>query len=84
MSAFYVVAYASLSVPAVVAGALVPRLGLRPTFEVFGLIVAAAALVVAIEAYVTRPVSWVGMAQSQVGRGGQTKDLDHPPFTVPR
>ena len=62
MSAFYVVAYASLSVPAVVAGALVPRLGLRPTFEVFGLIVAAAALIVAIEAYVTLPVSWVGMA----------------------
>jgi MFS family permease len=84
MSAFYVVAYASLSVPAVVAGALVPRLGLRPTFEVFGLIAAAAALIVAVEAYVTRPVGRPGMAQSQVGRRGQTTDLEHPPFTVPR
>jgi MFS family permease len=69
MSAFYVVAYASLSVPAVVAGALVPHLGLRTTFEIVGLIVAGAAVVVACEAYVTRPVSWVRMAHSQVGQG---------------
>jgi hypothetical protein len=36
MSAFYVVAYASLSLPAVLAGILVTPLGLRTTFEVFG------------------------------------------------
>ena len=55
MSAFYVVAYASLSLPAIVAGAVVTSLGLRSTFEVFGLIVAALALVVAFEAWRTRP-----------------------------
>jgi MFS family permease len=55
MSAFYVVAYASLSLPAIVAGAVVTPLGLRSTFEVFGLIVAALALVVAFEAWRTRP-----------------------------
>jgi MFS family permease len=55
MSAFYVVAYASLSVPAIVAGVVVTSLGLRPTFEVFGLGVAALALVVSFEAWRTRP-----------------------------
>ena len=40
MSAFYVVAYASLSLPAVLAGLLVTQLGLRTTFEVFGAAVA--------------------------------------------
>jgi predicted MFS family arabinose efflux permease len=55
MSAFYVVAYASLSLPAVLAGILVTPLGLRTTFEVFGAAVAALALVVASEAWRTRP-----------------------------
>ena len=55
MSAFYVVAYASLSLPAVLAGILVTPLGLRTTFEVFGAAVAALALVVAFEAWRTRP-----------------------------
>jgi MFS family permease len=55
MSAFYVVAYASLSVPAIAAGVLVTPLGLRPTFEIFGSIIAALALVVAFEAWRTRP-----------------------------
>jgi MFS family permease len=55
MSAFYVVAYASLSVPAILAGILVTPLGLRPTFEVFGSVVAALALVVALEAWRARP-----------------------------
>jgi MFS family permease len=55
MSAFYIVAYASLSLPAIVAGALVEPLGLRPTFELFGAVVAALALVVALEAWRTRP-----------------------------
>jgi MFS family permease len=55
MSAFYVVAYASLSLPAILAGALVEPLGLRPTFELFGGAVAALALIVALEAWRTRP-----------------------------
>jgi hypothetical protein len=36
MSAFYLVAYASLSVPAILAGALTTPLGLNSTFEIFG------------------------------------------------
>jgi MFS family permease len=55
MSAFYVVAYASLSVPAVLAGALVSHLGLETTFETFGSVVAGIALIVAAEAWRTRP-----------------------------
>jgi MFS family permease len=55
MSAFYVVAYASLSVPAVLAGILVTPLGLQTTFEIFGSVVAAIALVLAFEAWRTRP-----------------------------
>jgi MFS family permease len=39
MSAFYVVAYLSLSVPTVIAGLAVPGLGLEPTFRIFGSIV---------------------------------------------
>ena len=55
MSAFYVVAYASLSIPAILAGVLVTPLGLRPTFERFASVVAALALVVAFEAWRGRP-----------------------------
>ena len=55
MSAFYIVAYASLSVPAVLAGGVVDHFGLRPTFETFGAIVAGVALIVAVEAWRTRP-----------------------------
>jgi hypothetical protein len=55
MSAFYIVAYASLSLPAILAGLLVTPLGLRPTFEIFGSVIAALALVVAFEAWRTRP-----------------------------
>jgi MFS family permease len=55
MSAFYVVAYASLSVPAVLAGILVTPLGLQTTFELFGSVVAAVALLLAFEAWRTRP-----------------------------
>jgi MFS family permease len=57
MSAFYVVAYASLSVPAVLAGTLVTPLGLQTTFEIFGSVVAAIAVVLALEAWRTRPQS---------------------------
>jgi MFS family permease len=55
MSAFYMVAYASLSIPAVLAGILVTPLGLQTTFEIFGSVVAALALVLAFEAWRTRP-----------------------------
>ncbi len=55
MAAFYVAAYASLSVPAVLAGVLVTHLSLQATFEIFGSVVAAIALVVAFEAWRTRP-----------------------------
>jgi MFS family permease len=55
MSAFYVAAYASLSVPAVLAGVVVTYISLQSTFEIFGSVVAATALVVAFEAWRTRP-----------------------------
>ncbi len=55
MAAFYVVAYASLSVPAVLAGVVVTHLGLDATFELFGSVAAALALAVAFEAWRTRP-----------------------------
>ena len=57
MSAFYVVAYLAISLPAVLAGTLVTPWGLETTFEVFGSVVAALALAVAFEAYRTRPAS---------------------------
>jgi predicted MFS family arabinose efflux permease len=56
MSAFYVVAYASLSLPAVIAGLVVTHLGLDATFELFGSVVAGIAVIAAVEAWLTRPV----------------------------
>ena len=47
MSAFYVVAYLSLSIPTVVAGLVVPSLGLEPTFRIFSAVVVALALATA-------------------------------------
>jgi MFS family permease len=55
MSAFYVTAYGSLSVPAVLAGVVVTYVSLQSTFEIFGSVVVAIALVVAFEAWRTRP-----------------------------
>ncbi len=55
MSAFYIVAYLSISVPAVLAGLVVGRLGLETTFEVFGSVVVGIALLVAAEAWRSRP-----------------------------
>jgi MFS family permease len=55
MSAFYIVAYLSISLPAVLAGVLVTPLGLEATFEIFGSVVAGIALIVAFEAWRTRP-----------------------------
>jgi MFS family permease len=55
MSAFYIVAYSAISLPAILAGVLVTPLGLDATFELFGSVIAALALVVAFEAWRTRP-----------------------------
>jgi predicted MFS family arabinose efflux permease len=55
MSAFFVIAYAALSIPAVLAGFVARPLGLEPTFELLGSAVAALALVVAVQAWRTRP-----------------------------
>jgi predicted MFS family arabinose efflux permease len=57
MSAFYVAAYASLSLPAVLAGVVVTHVALPTTFEIFGSVVAAIALIVAFEAWRGRPTS---------------------------
>jgi MFS family permease len=57
MAAFYVVAYGSLSVPAVLAGVVVTHISLQSTFEIFGSVVAAIGLVVAFEAWRQRPGS---------------------------
>ena len=54
-AAFFVVAYGSLSVPAVLAGVLVTHISLPSTFEIFGSAVAVIALVVAFQAWRTRP-----------------------------
>jgi MFS family permease len=55
MSAFFVAAYAALSIPAVLAGFVAGPLGLESTFEILGSVVAALALVVAVQAWRTRP-----------------------------
>ena len=55
LAAFFVVAYGSLSVPAVLAGVLVTHISLQSTFEIFGSAVAAIALLVALQAWRTRP-----------------------------
>lgn len=55
MSAFYLVAYASLSVPALLAGLVVGRVGLLATFEGFGIIVIGLALASAVLAWRARP-----------------------------
>jgi MFS family permease len=62
MSAFYIVAYASLSIPAVLAGIVSTHIGLETTFETFGSVVAAIALVVAFEAWRTRPARRAAVA----------------------
>ena len=55
MSSFFVAAYAALSIPAVLAGFAAGPLGLESTFEILGSLVAALALVVAFQAWRTRP-----------------------------
>lgn len=48
ISAFYVVAYLALALPAMVAGLLVPELGIESTVRVFGLAVGGLALTAAV------------------------------------
>lgn len=55
MSAYYTVAYLSLSLPAVLGGIIVGGLGLPATFEVIGAIVVLVAFVAAIVAWRLRP-----------------------------
>jgi hypothetical protein len=55
LSAFFVVAYAALSVPAILAGVAVSHITLESTFEISGSIVAAIGLFVALLAWRTRP-----------------------------
>jgi MFS family permease len=55
MSAFFLAAYAALSIPVVLAGFAAAPLGLGSTFEILGTAVAALALVVAVQAWRTRP-----------------------------
>jgi hypothetical protein len=55
MSAFYLVAYGSLSIPAVLAGIVVEPLGIRETFEIFGSAIILVALLVTAEAWRQRP-----------------------------
>lgn len=50
MSAFYIVAYCSLSLPAVAAGIAVPQLGLEATFRIFSAAVVLLAIVVVVVA----------------------------------
>ena len=55
MPAFYIAAYGSLSVPAILAGVVVSAISLQATFEIFGSVDAAIGVVVAFEAWLTRP-----------------------------
>lgn len=59
MSAFYLVAYSSLAVPALAAGLAVSSWGLLPTFRIFGALVVVASVVVAVGALRTRPAARV-------------------------
>src|SRR5262249_8673307 len=57
LSAYYIVAYGALSVPAILAGVTVSYITLESTFEIIGSIVAALGLLVAFEAWRTRPTT---------------------------
>jgi predicted MFS family arabinose efflux permease len=70
MSAFYIVAYLSLSVPAILAGLLVTSLGLTTAFELFGAVVSAIALVVAVLAWRSRPAPAVDAALETAAADG--------------
>jgi MFS family permease len=63
MSAFYLVAYGSLSIPAAIAGFVVEPLGVRETFEIFSSAIILIALSVTAEAWRQRPRSAVCRAE---------------------
>ena len=63
MSAFFLAAYAALSIPAILAGFAAKPLGLALTFEILGSAVAALALVVAAQSWRTRPRPATGPAK---------------------
>jgi MFS family permease len=62
MSAFFLVAYAALSVPAVLAGLAATRISISSTFEIFGTAVAALAIFVGLLAWRTRPGAAAGVS----------------------
>ncbi len=72
MSAFFLVAYAALSIPAVLAGLTATRIGLSSTFEIFGAAVAALALLVGLMAWRTRPGASAFGPPARSGRGQGT------------
>jgi MFS family permease len=74
MSAFFLVAYSALSVPAVVAGLAVTQLTLRSTFTIFGAAVAVLALVVALQAWRLRPTSPRALAGTTTLRCASPRD----------
>jgi hypothetical protein len=89
MSAFYVAAYGSLSVPAILAGVVVSTISLQATFEIFGTVVAAIGLAVAFEAWHTRPTrpatisgASTAVAHPQLSRGLDTQAPEHRPHQV--
>jgi hypothetical protein len=55
IAAVYVVAYAALSAPSVIAGLAVPRLGIEPTFRIFG----AAVIVLALLTVAAAPLEHI-------------------------
>jgi quercetin dioxygenase-like cupin family protein/predicted MFS family arabinose efflux permease len=83
LSAYYVVSYAALSVPAILAGALVDRLGLQTTFEWFGVAVAALALFVAIAAWLTRPKKEEDVNSIVQAPGITRTDLQEHDLSIP-
>ena len=78
MSAFYIAAYASLSVPAVLAGLVFTHIALSSTFEVFGSVVAGIALIVAFETWRTRPARM----RAPTDRDAVTTANDIHPVTI--
>jgi len=71
MSAFFIVAYAALSIPAVLAGLTVTALSLASTFAIFGAAVAALALFVALQAWRARPYAAACIAQVSSAAAGR-------------
>ena len=67
MSAFYIVAYLSLSLPAILAGVLVTPVGLQSTIEILAAVIAAIALLLAFEAWRTRPRREPAIVSAELG-----------------